>query len=83
MATHSSILAGRMPWSEESDRLQSTGSQSRTLLKRLSVHACMSLIWLEHGTTMLLPAKYYDTGCRLSLRASRTAESSAFILFPS
>ena len=30
MATHSSILAWRMPWSEESDRLQSMGSQSRT-----------------------------------------------------
>ena len=28
MATHSSILAWRMPWSEESDRLQSMGSQS-------------------------------------------------------
>ena len=30
MAAHSSILAWRMPWSEESDRLQSMGSQSRT-----------------------------------------------------
>ena len=27
MATHSSILAGRIPWTEESCRLQSTGSQ--------------------------------------------------------
>ena len=26
-ATHSSILAGRIPWMEESGRLQSTGSQ--------------------------------------------------------
>ena len=25
--THSSILAWRIPWTEESDRLQSTGSQ--------------------------------------------------------
>ena len=28
MATHSSILAWRIPWTEESDRLQSKGSQS-------------------------------------------------------
>ena len=27
MATHSSILAWRIPWMEEPDRLQSTGSQ--------------------------------------------------------
>ena len=27
MATHSSILAGRIPWTEEPGRLQSTGSQ--------------------------------------------------------
>ena len=27
MATHSSILAGRIPWTEEPDGLQSMGSQ--------------------------------------------------------
>ena len=27
MATHSSILAWRIPWAEEPDRLQSSGSQ--------------------------------------------------------
>ena len=32
MATHSSILAWRIPWVEESGGLQSTGSQSRTRL---------------------------------------------------
>ena len=30
MATHSSILAWRIPWTEELDRLQSTGSKSWT-----------------------------------------------------
>ena len=30
MATHSSILARRIPWTEEPGGLQSTGSQSRT-----------------------------------------------------
>ena len=33
MATHSSILAWRIPWAEESGGLQSMGSQSRTQLK--------------------------------------------------
>ena len=37
MATHSSILAWRIPWAEESGRLQSTGSQ-RLKLKQLSPH---------------------------------------------
>ena len=32
MATHSSILAWRIPWTEEPGRLQSMGSQSRTRL---------------------------------------------------
>ena len=37
MASHSSILAWRIPWTEEPDGLQSTGvTQSRTGLKRLS-----------------------------------------------
>ena len=30
MATHSSILAWRIPWTEESGRLQSMGSQRQT-----------------------------------------------------
>ena len=30
MATHSSILAWRIPWTEEADGLQSMGSQSQT-----------------------------------------------------
>ena len=32
MASHSSILAWRIPWTEELGRLQSMGSQSQTLL---------------------------------------------------
>ena len=32
MVTHSSDLAWRIPWTEESDGLQSMGSQSRTQL---------------------------------------------------
>ena len=36
MATHSSILAWGIPWTEEPGRLQSVGSQSWIQLKQLS-----------------------------------------------
>ena len=36
IATHSSTLAWRIPWTKEPGRPQSTGSQSWTWLKRLS-----------------------------------------------
>ena len=36
MATHSSILAWRIPWTGESGGLQSMGSQSRTWLSDLA-----------------------------------------------
>ena len=38
MATHSSILAWRIPWTKEPGGLQSMGWQSRTWLKRLHTH---------------------------------------------
>ena len=39
MATHSSVHAWRIPWTEEPGGLQSTGSQSQTRLKGLSMRA--------------------------------------------
>ena len=39
MATHSSILAQEIPWTEDPGGLQPTGSQSRTCLMRLSMYA--------------------------------------------
>ena len=37
-ATHSSVLAWRIPWTEDPGRLQFIGSQSQTQLKWLSTH---------------------------------------------
>ena len=37
-ATHSSILAWKIPWTEEPGELQSTESQSQTQLKQLGTH---------------------------------------------
>ena len=39
MATHSSILAQRIPWTEEPGGLQFIGLQSLTQLKQLSTHS--------------------------------------------
>ena len=39
MATHSSVLAWEIPWTEEPGGLHSIVLQSRTLLKQLSMHA--------------------------------------------
>ena len=47
MATHSSILAWRIPWTEEPGGLQSEGSQSRTRLKQLST--ALALRHLQRG----------------------------------
>ena len=66
MATHSSILAGRIPWTEEPDVLQSTGSQSRTWLSIWALrdpYCCCSVTKLrpapcdpmDYGTPGLLP----------------------------
>ena len=44
MATHSSILTWEIPWTEETDGLQSMGSQSLTQLKRPSR-------WTQFGGT--------------------------------
>jgi len=37
MAAHSSVLAWKIPWTEEPDRLQSIGWQTQTWLKQLSM----------------------------------------------
>ena len=38
MTTHSSILAWKMPWTEESDGIQFWGSQELDTTERLSTH---------------------------------------------
>ena len=54
MATHSSILAWKIPWTEEPGGLQSMGSQeSQTRLKQLSTHA-LKAVNLPQCATLLL-----------------------------
>ena len=44
MAIHSSLLAWKIPWTQEPSRLQFMGSQSWTPLKWLSTHLCIYLL---------------------------------------
>ena len=45
MATHSSILAWRLPWTEKPGRLQSMGLQELDMTKRPSIHTAQ--YWSE------------------------------------
>ena len=60
MATHSSILAWRILWTEDSGGLQSLGSQSRTRLKQLSTHtrcytSCSYVCFSVRSSLCLIP----------------------------
>ena len=59
MATHSSTLAWKIPWTEEPGKLQSMESQSRTRLKRLSSMSIESVMLSNHlilcRSLLLLP----------------------------
>ena len=48
MATHSSILAWRIPCTEEPGRLQSMGLQSQTQLNQLSTSTMVVHIFITH-----------------------------------
>ena len=48
MATHSSILTGRIPWTEEPGRLLSMGSQDVDTTKQLKRERTLSIIIYEY-----------------------------------
>ena len=54
MATHSSILAWRSPWTEEPDRLQSMGSQESDTTERLSTTHSDETIGLPRASPEIL-----------------------------
>ena len=55
MATHSSILAWRIPWTEEPGRLQSTGSQSWTWLSDFTFFLSLSKNIIAYELLKTLP----------------------------
>ena len=52
MATHSGILAWKIPWTEEPDRLQSMGSQRVGQAERLHFHFSLSCIGEGNGNPL-------------------------------
>jgi len=63
MATHSSILTWRIPWTEEPGGLQSVGSQKTDRTEQLSTHAPAVCIFLsffraEHSDPCPVISKY-------------------------
>ena len=58
-ATHSSVLAWKIPWMEEPTGLQSTGSQSRTRLSHFTFFSFCRSFWRRKGqpTPVFLPGE--------------------------
>ena len=56
MATHSSTLAWKIPWTEEPGRLQSIGSQSRTRLSNFTS------LRRKINLRKTLEGRYFDKG---------------------
>ena len=61
METHSSILAGTIPWTEESGGLQSMGFQSQT---RLSEHEHKTRNALGHWLTASTEVEFQSYNCK-------------------
>ena len=68
MATHSSILTWKIPWTEESGRLQSMGSQELDMTEQLtlslfkarnSVCVCMCVDPHMRGRCLVYHTQYY------------------------
>ena len=74
MATHSSILAWRIPWTEEPGGLQSMGSQSQTRLSDLG--QILYLFWVSLSSSteiMTFPCQGHceDSTCLRSGEGAR------------
>ena len=41
MATHSSIIARKIPWTKETEELHSMGHKDSDITERLTMHTCM------------------------------------------
>ena len=78
MATHSSILAWKTPWTEVSGRPQSMGSQRVQSIQNISCHKGPSSCFLQwyllstHPTASLIPGNYWSVLHVYNLCISRT-----------
>ena len=93
MATHSSMLAWRIPWTEEPDRLQSTGSKrvgtTNTLACCIDPHspqlARSRESWPEAGRAdrLAVPDPFPATDQPCLLHPSKIPRGTSKVLFPS
>ena len=70
MATHSSTLEWRIPWTEEPSSLESMGSQSRTQLKWLHTHTAHH--WVP--ITCLVNTNHFWLGQTMNISSTEWAE---------
>jgi len=81
MATHSSILAWRICWTEEPGRPQSAGLQSQTWLKWLSMHTwehqekLWQSFWGLEGAD-----QHIEAGCGGQRKRARTSDDATELL---
>ena len=74
MATHSSILAWRIPWTEEPGRLQPMGSQSRTRLRDFT----FTFTFFNKGKTV----RFVGLGCPgFNISLSDSILISSFLMY--
>ena len=78
MAAHSSVLAWRIPWTEEPGGLQSTGSQSQTRLS--GYHSHFQDLFLFCLLQNLLEAKPRDLLLPHKQEALEAPESQLYFL---
>ena len=65
MAAHSSTLAQKIPWKEESGRLQSMGSRRDDMTERLHFHFLLSCIEEGNGNPLQCSCLENLVGCHL------------------
>ena len=70
MATHSSILAWRIPWTEETGGLQSTGSQSQTELSNFTSLHCTLDSFVDHDGYSISSKGFLPTIVNISVNLS-------------
>ena len=68
--THSSLLAWRIPWTEEPGRLQSTGSQKveHNWSDRANMHTASQTFPIKSTFTILLVFSYYSANWMMMLK---------------
>ena len=76
METHSSILASRIPQTEEPGGLQSMGSQSQTQLKRLGIHAVLIMYLLGYAESI---DNTYEMPQKMKIGVVNTFEFNLFL----